>query len=31
MPEIEGRKYKERDETKNIPKNYIKAMFTFIL
>lgn len=29
--EVDGKQYKERDETKNIPKNYIKAVFTFIL
>lgn len=29
--EIEPPQYKERDETKNIPKNYIKAVFSFIL
>ncbi len=23
--------YKERDETKNIPKNYIKAIFSFVI
>lgn len=29
--ELLAKQYKERDETKNIPKNFIKAVFTFIL
>jgi hypothetical protein len=28
---MEKPQYKERDETKNIPKNYIKAIFSFVL
>lgn len=28
---MEKPQFKERDETKNIPKNYIKAIFSFVL